>query len=87
MFWTYDHEAIQYTGLQFHCGIGRQEVILMRQKAKEYPSFHSEIGFTFGWIFIRKGKLFIHRVRRGKITRPVCFVKQSKLFFVYELFY
>ena len=44
MFWTYEHEAILYTGLGlhrklFHCGIGRQEVLLMRQEAKEYPSF------------------------------------------------
>ena len=36
MFWTCDHEAILYTGLRlhrklFHCGIGRQEVLLMRQ--------------------------------------------------------
>ena len=41
MFWTYDHEAILDTGLRlhrklFHCG---QEVLLMRQEAKEYPSF------------------------------------------------
>ena len=47
MFWTYDHEAILYTGLRlhrklFHCGIGRQEVLLMRQEAKEYPSFPLE---------------------------------------------
>ena len=40
----------------------------MRQEAKEYPSvFHSEIGFTFGWVFILEGKLFVRRVRERKI--------------------
>ena len=45
MFWTYEHEATLYTGLRlhrklFHCVIElRQEVLLMRQEAKEYPSF------------------------------------------------
>ena len=45
MFWTYEHEATLYTGLRlhrklFHSGIElRQEVLLMRQEAKEYPSF------------------------------------------------
>ena len=43
--------------------------------------------FTFGWVFIRKGKLFIRRVRKRKITRTVCLVKQNKLFFVYDLYY
>ena len=51
------------------------------------PLFHSEIGFTFGRVFIREGKFFIRRMRKRKITRPVCFVKQNKLFFVYDLFY
>ena len=87
------HEAILYTGIQlhsklFHCGIGRQEVLLITvKKQKNIPLFHSEIGFTFGWVFIREGKLFICRVRKMKITRPVCFVKQNKLFFVYDFFY
>ena len=41
MFWTYEHEAMLYTGLRlhlklFHCGIERQAVLLMRQEAKEY---------------------------------------------------
>ena len=41
MFWTCEHEAMLYTGLRlylklFHCGIERQEVLLMRQEAKEY---------------------------------------------------
>ena len=44
MFWTYDLEAILYTGLRlhrklFHYGFGRQDVLLMRQEAKEYSSF------------------------------------------------
>ena len=47
MFWTYEHEAILYTALRlhrilFHCGIERQEVLLMRQEAKEYLSFPLE---------------------------------------------
>ena len=42
MFWTYEHEAMLYKGVRlhlklFHCGIERQEVLLMRQEAKEYP--------------------------------------------------
>ena len=44
MFWTYDHETILYTA--FDCivnssiaAFGRQEVLLVRQEAKEYPSF------------------------------------------------
>ena len=39
--------------------------------------FHSEIGFTFGWVFIHEEKLFSRRVRKRKITRPVCSVKQK----------
>ena len=40
MFWTYEHEAMLYTGLRlhlkfFHCGIERQEVLLMRQEGKD----------------------------------------------------
>ena len=47
MFWTYDHEAILYTDLRlhrklFHCGIGTQEVLFMRQETKEYSSFPLE---------------------------------------------
>ena len=56
-------------------------------KQRNVPLFHSEIGFTFGWVFIREGKLFIRRVRKRKIPRPVCIVKQNKLFFVYDFFY
>ena len=52
----------------------------MRQSAKE-------IGFTFGWVFIREGKPFIRRVRKRKITRLISFGKQNKLFFAYDLFY
>ena len=48
----------------------------MRQEQRNIPLFHSEIGLTFGWVFIRARKLFIRRVR--KITRPVCFVKQNR---------
>ena len=48
---------------------------------------HSEIGFTFGWVFIREGKLFIRRVRKRKITRPIYLGKQNKLFFACDLFY
>ena len=60
----------------------------MRQEAKNIPLFHSEIGFTFaGWVFIREGKLFIRRVRKRKITQLLCFVKQSKLLFVYDPLY
>ena len=40
---------------------------------RNIPLFHSEIGFTFGWVFIREGKL--------------CFGKQNKLFFACDLFY
>ena len=50
------------------------------KKQRNIP-FHSEIGFTFDWVFIRE-----RRVRKRKITRPVCFVKQKKLFFDYDLF-
>ena len=56
-------------------------------KPRNVPLFHSEIGFTFGWVFIRERKLFIRRVRKRKISRPVCIVKQNKLFFVYDFFY
>ena len=35
VFWTYDHEAILYTDIRFHCGVWRQEV----------PLFDSEVGF------------------------------------------
>ena len=78
---------------RFHCGIGRQEVLFRSsvlkhvKKQRNIPLFHSEIGFTFGWVFIYKGKLCIRRVRKRKITRPLCFIKQNKLFFVYDLFY
>ena len=73
-----------------NCSIAALEVrrySLCVKKQKNIPLFHSEIGFTFGWVFIREGKLFIRRVRERKITQPLCFVKQNKLFFVYDLFY
>ena len=54
---------------------------------RNIPLFHSEIGFTFGWVLIREGKLFIGRVRKRKITRPIYFGKQNKLFFACDLFY
>ena len=61
----------------------------MRQEAKEYPSF--PLGNRFyiwlGLYIIREGKLFIRRVRKRKITQLLCFVKQDKLFFVYDLLY
>ena len=59
----------------FHCGIGRQEVLLMHQSAKEYLSFS-----------LGKGKRFVRRVRKRKITRSIYFGKQNKLFFVYDFF-
>ncbi|KAK2555863.1 hypothetical protein P5673_022514 [Acropora cervicornis] len=40
---------------------------------RNIPLFHSEIGFAFGWVFIREGKL--------------CFGKQNKLLFACDLFY
>ena len=54
---------------------------------RNIPLFNSEIGFTLGWVFIREGKLFIRRVRKTKITRPIYFGKQNKLFFACDLFY
>ena len=60
--------------------IGRQEVLLKRQKAKEYPSFplgnrlYLRLGLYYS---IHEEKLFTRRVRKRKITRPVCFIKQK----------
>jgi len=54
---------------------------------RNIPLFHSEIGFTFGWVFIREGKLFIRRVKKRKITRPIYFGKQKKLLFACDLLY
>ena len=54
---------------------------------RNIPLFHSEIGCTFDGVFIREGKLFIRQVRKRKITRPICFGKQNKLFFACDLFY
>ena len=50
---------------------------LNASRIKEIPLFYSEIGFTFGWVFIHVRKLFIRRVRKRKITRTVLFVKQN----------
>ena len=54
---------------------------------RNIPLLHSEIGFTFGWVFIREGKFIIRRVRKRKITRPIYFGKQNKLFVACDLFY
>ena len=43
---------------------------------RNIPLFHSEIGFTFGWVFICEEKLFICRVRKRKITQPIYYGKQ-----------
>ena len=40
---------------------------------RNIPLLHSEISFSFGWVFICEGKLFIRRVRKTKITRPIYF--------------
>ena len=37
------------------------------------PLLHLEISFSCGWVFIREGKLFIRRVRKTTITRPIYF--------------
>ena len=47
------------------------------KKQRNIPLFHSEIGFTFGWVFIRERRLFIRRLRKRKITRPVCFESRT----------
>ena len=95
MFWTYEHEAILYTGLRlhrklYHCGIElRQEVLLMRQEAKEHPSF--PLGNR---LYIRLGlysrAITFHTPSEEKEDSsacPVCFVKQNKLFSDYDLCY
>ena len=70
----------------FHCGIGRQEVLLMHQSAKEYPSFPLGNRLYIRLGFSSRGKRFVRRVRKRKITRPIYFGKQNKLFFVYDFF-
>ena len=59
----------------------------MRQEAKEYLSF--PLGNR---LFIRLGlysraKTFHTPSEEKEDTQPVCFVKQNKLFFDYDLFY
>ena len=59
-------------------GIGRQEVLLITvKKQKNIPLFHSEIGFTFGWVFIREGKLFICRVRKNE-NYSACMLRKAE---------
>ena len=48
------------------------------QQGEEYPSFHSKVGFTLGGVFVYQKKLFICWVRKEKILRAVCLVKQKK---------
>ena len=43
------------------------------KKQRNIPVLHSKMGLTFGWVLIHEGELFIRRVRKRKITRPICF--------------
>ena len=84
MFWTYDHEAILYTGLRFHpklfhCGIGRQEVLLMCQEAKEYPSFSlgNRLYIRLGLYSRSRGKTF-HTPSEEKEDYSACVPRKAE---------
>ena len=92
MFWTYDHEAILYTGLRlhrklFHYGFGRQDVLLMRQEAKEYPSFPLGNRLYLRLGLYSRGKIF-HSPSEEKEDYSACMLRKAekKLFFDYDLF-
>ena len=53
-------------------------------RRKGISLFSTRKSALLGWVFIREGKLFIRRVRKRKITRLLCLVKQNKLFIVYD---
>ena len=56
----------------------KPSILLLRQEATEYACFHSEIGFTFGWVLIREGELFIRRVRKRKINYSACMLRKAE---------
>ena len=62
--WAYDHEAIRTLNASRSKGIF---LFSTRKLALHSP----------GWVFIREGELFIRRVRKRKITRPVCFLSRT----------
>ena len=86
MVWTYAHEAILYTGLRFHCGIGRQEVVLMRQRAKEYPSFLLGNRLYLRLGLYSRGKIFHSPSEEKEDYSAGMLRKADKLFLVYDLF-
>ena len=65
----------------------------MRQETKEYSSFPLGNRLYIRLGLYSRAKNFHtpsaseEKERKRKITRSVCFVKQNKLFFVYDLFY
>ena len=65
----------------------RPETANIRQQAKKCPSLPLGNPLYIWLGLYSRGKLFIRRVRKRKISRPVCIVKQNKLFFVYDFFY
>ena len=68
---------------------GRQKAVckIFVKKQRNIP-FHLQIGFTFGWVFIRSDNFSYAEWEKGRLLNLfVCLVKQNKLFFVYDLFY
>ena len=91
MFWTCDLEAILYTGLRlhlklFHCGIERQEVLLMRQEAKEYPfPLGNRLHILLG--LYSRAITFLTPSEEKEDYSACMLRKAEQLFFVYDLFY
>ena len=93
MFWTYDHKAI----LIIHRPSTPSQIVPLRHwktrgilsasRSKGIFLFSTRKSALHSAGSFRERKLFIRRVRKRKITRPVCLVKQNKLIFVYDLFY
>ena len=59
----------------------------MRQEAKEYPAFPLGNRLYIGLGLYSRTITFHTPSEEKEVTRPVCFVKQNKLFFDYDLFY
>ena len=70
MFWTYEHEAILYTGLRihrklFHCGTERQEVLKNTSRSKGISLFSTR-------------KSALHAFPLGLYLRAITFDTQSE---------
>ena len=83
MFWTDEHEAILYTALRLHRKLlhrgieWRQEVLLMRQEAKEYPSFPLENRLYIRLGLYSRAKTF-HTPSEEKEDYSACMLRKAE---------